>query len=515
DALVFLYDQRSSESQSAVSCCTLFAYYLPKSYCSHESAVVDIMRTNVEKVLERDQKLSQLDDRAASRTPKQRKSVHQLRQVSVAQDYQPELARRLLGPHSHADDEDCLEIEWKWIKEAMLSAFRTTCPKRLQVSVGGSAKNSARQRTHEIVVLSDGLNTYKRFSWLSSTQPLVELNELGWNMDTSNQQRKSNACRSGDDIALIFEDQSEAQALLNRLITIIPHFGMRLAPSKNTVVLQNVQSPNISLTIQRESLEIMGKMLGAPLAEQFYQPEIGTRSRKTLKFEACILPGREYNVTRRTVKLQHSCWHHSRANVAELTYDCATHGCMPVGVLSECSALDRSTIVVFRKFFIQKPSRDRRRSLGNLTVSQPSCFLRVASQLGTGKVLQLNEDQLMIILGIVVFIILVVIIVMPEYPERSRGLLLTVPGRSDLKRNPLWINRLALEMKIMHCSFTVTEGIPHILDWSIESGVYDCLKLPKPITCGSMDEIISWSIHYIAFTVLVYTIDGRHHYHER
>ena len=60
-----------------------------------------------------------------------------------------------------------------------------------------------------------------------------------------------------DDIALIFEDQSEAQALLNRLTTIIPSFGMRLAPSKCKVMLQNVQSPDISLKIQGESLEIV------------------------------------------------------------------------------------------------------------------------------------------------------------------------------------------------------------------------------------------------------------------
>lgn len=40
-------------------------YLLLTSICVHTYAqVVDIMRTNVEKVLERDQKLSELDDRA-------------------------------------------------------------------------------------------------------------------------------------------------------------------------------------------------------------------------------------------------------------------------------------------------------------------------------------------------------------------------------------------------------------------------------------------------------------------
>ncbi|KER27877.1 hypothetical protein T265_05160 [Opisthorchis viverrini] len=60
-----------------------------------------------------------------------------------------------------------------------------------------------------------------------------------------------------DDIALIFEDHSKAQALLNELTVIIPSFGMRLATSKCKVLLQNVPSTNISLTIQAESLEIV------------------------------------------------------------------------------------------------------------------------------------------------------------------------------------------------------------------------------------------------------------------
>ncbi|KER20286.1 hypothetical protein T265_11129 [Opisthorchis viverrini] len=48
-----------------------------------------------------------------------------------------------------------------------------------------------------------------------------------------------------DDMALIFEDQSEAQTLLNKLTTIIPSFGMRLVPSKCKVMLQNVSSANV------------------------------------------------------------------------------------------------------------------------------------------------------------------------------------------------------------------------------------------------------------------------------
>ncbi|KER32547.1 hypothetical protein T265_01422 [Opisthorchis viverrini] len=61
-----------------------------------------------------------------------------------------------------------------------------------------------------------------------------------------------------DDIALIFEDHSEAQTLLNKLTAIIPSFGMGLAPSTCKVLLQNVPSANISLTIQGELLEIVG-----------------------------------------------------------------------------------------------------------------------------------------------------------------------------------------------------------------------------------------------------------------
>ncbi|GAA48300.1 replication factor C subunit 2, partial [Clonorchis sinensis] len=42
-----------------------------------------------------------------------------------------------------------------------------------------------------------------------------------------------------NDMTLIFENQTEAQALLNRLTTIIPSFGMRLAPSECKLMLRN------------------------------------------------------------------------------------------------------------------------------------------------------------------------------------------------------------------------------------------------------------------------------------
>ncbi|GAA39658.2 mannose-6-phosphate isomerase [Clonorchis sinensis] len=54
-----------------------------------------------------------------------------LRQVSVAEEYRADLARKLLETHSHVDDEDCLKDRWRRVKEAMLSAFRTACPAHL------------------------------------------------------------------------------------------------------------------------------------------------------------------------------------------------------------------------------------------------------------------------------------------------------------------------------------------------------------------------------------------------
>ncbi|KER28427.1 hypothetical protein T265_04738 [Opisthorchis viverrini] len=60
-----------------------------------------------------------------------------------------------------------------------------------------------------------------------------------------------------DDIAFIFEDQ--AQSLLNRLTTIIPSFGMRLAPSMCKVLLPNAQYLSISFTIKGGIIGDSGK----------------------------------------------------------------------------------------------------------------------------------------------------------------------------------------------------------------------------------------------------------------
>ncbi|GAA50410.1 hypothetical protein CLF_104510 [Clonorchis sinensis] len=58
-----------------------------------------------------------------------------------------------------------------------------------------------------------------------------------------------------DDITFIFEGRSEPQALLNRLT--IPSSCIRFAPSKCKVMLQNVQSLDIPLTVQVESPELV------------------------------------------------------------------------------------------------------------------------------------------------------------------------------------------------------------------------------------------------------------------
>ncbi|GAA52088.1 hypothetical protein CLF_107321 [Clonorchis sinensis] len=67
----------------------------------------------------------------ALRAPKESSPVRQLQQVSVAEEYRAKLARKLMETHSHADDEDCLEVEWRRVKEALLPAFRTVFPGHL------------------------------------------------------------------------------------------------------------------------------------------------------------------------------------------------------------------------------------------------------------------------------------------------------------------------------------------------------------------------------------------------
>jgi len=62
-----------------------------------------------------------------------------------------------------------------------------------------------------------------------------------------------------DDIVLLFEKEEEAQVVLNRLSGIIPSFGLRFAPSKCKVMLQDVQNLRAPLKIQGEALEIVDR----------------------------------------------------------------------------------------------------------------------------------------------------------------------------------------------------------------------------------------------------------------
>jgi hypothetical protein len=60
-----------------------------------------------------------------------------------------------------------------------------------------------------------------------------------------------------DDIVLIFEKECEAQVFLDELTKVISSFGMRFAPKKCKVMLQDVQRPIMPLEIQGESLEFV------------------------------------------------------------------------------------------------------------------------------------------------------------------------------------------------------------------------------------------------------------------
>jgi hypothetical protein len=60
-----------------------------------------------------------------------------------------------------------------------------------------------------------------------------------------------------DDIVLIFEKVEEAQVFIDELTRVIPSFGMRFAPAKCKVMLQDTQTPTAPLTIQGETLEVV------------------------------------------------------------------------------------------------------------------------------------------------------------------------------------------------------------------------------------------------------------------
>jgi hypothetical protein len=62
-----------------------------------------------------------------------------------------------------------------------------------------------------------------------------------------------------DDIVLMFEEVEEAQLFLDELTKVIPSFGMRFAPTKCKVMLQDTLSPTAPLELQGESLEVVDR----------------------------------------------------------------------------------------------------------------------------------------------------------------------------------------------------------------------------------------------------------------
>ncbi|GAA54232.1 heterogeneous nuclear ribonucleoprotein L, partial [Clonorchis sinensis] len=98
--------------------------------------------------------------------------------------------------------------------------------------------------SHRISVLNCIVDTLKT---------VLQLRYLGCPCDVVSGENLVNL-EYADDIILIFEDEGGGQTLLNRPITVIPCFGMRLAPSKCKIMLQNVQSTDISLKSRRISV---------------------------------------------------------------------------------------------------------------------------------------------------------------------------------------------------------------------------------------------------------------------
>ena len=60
-----------------------------------------------------------------------------------------------------------------------------------------------------------------------------------------------------DDIVLLFEQQAESQAFLDRLAEVVKLFGMRFAPEKCKVLLQDVDALTSPLILQGEQLDIV------------------------------------------------------------------------------------------------------------------------------------------------------------------------------------------------------------------------------------------------------------------
>ena len=60
-----------------------------------------------------------------------------------------------------------------------------------------------------------------------------------------------------DDIVMLFDNFEGAQATMNRLVEVVPSFGMQFAPSKCKVLLQDYPLPHTNLTLQGQVIEVV------------------------------------------------------------------------------------------------------------------------------------------------------------------------------------------------------------------------------------------------------------------
>ncbi|GAA52761.1 histone H3 [Clonorchis sinensis] len=130
------------------------------------------------------------------------------------------------------------------------------------------------------------------FGWPPATQSVEIMHTGEWNvnLDSLLEEEIKYDIRNLVDVEYaehticMFEDEGQAQALLNKLTTVTPSFGMRLVPSKYKVLLQNLRSLNIILIIQRESLTVVENFthLGSCISsEGGVSDEVSARTPKT------------------------------------------------------------------------------------------------------------------------------------------------------------------------------------------------------------------------------------------
>ena len=102
-----------------------------------------------------------------------------------------------------------------------------------------------------------------------------------------------------DDIVLLFEDVQEAQSVLDKLTRIVPSFGMRFAPSKCKVMLQDVADLNTPLKLQGEILEVVERFtyLGSCVSSDgSLSNEINARiSKARIAFATSLMASERHN----------------------------------------------------------------------------------------------------------------------------------------------------------------------------------------------------------------------------